>query len=490
MIEKAGSFIPSVITILRTSLTVAVIAVLLLVTLTTYVFAGDQKSNLSRCDLTEDEVAGLNSDPGTNLRGIENYASAVRSMLAKKEFDKLDCVADVIRSGKERFPGGSWKIHIFYLGLASPAQYPLHATGEDWETLINQLRDWVSARPESVTSHVALGSAYLQYAWQARGSGYANSVSDSGWKLFHDRTADGKRILEEASTLPTKCPEWYLAMQTVAQNESWSADQARALFEKAFRFEPGYYYYAQMFANYLLPKWSGDKGDTERFAGEIANRVGGDQGNFLYFRMARYMLCECDDDNPELSWPRIAKGYEAMDKLYGASMEDLNWIASFAAQKGDAIVANNAMARIGDQWDPKRWKNKAEFDSWNKWAAGYAAVLAKRIEQETMAAANSQTPEGRRYKASFESTYKNIVRECTKTESSNSERFETLTCIGEHGTVEDIKIYWTSPAAVCVYQKLRDFQVSKVTPFSPPPKTPYWIRLDFDGSEFSAAAGQ
>jgi hypothetical protein len=69
-----------------------------------------------------------------------------------------------------------------------------------------------NARPQSVTARVALARAYLNYAYDARGEGNAGTVSDSGWKLFAERTAEGKRILDEASALPTKCPEWYIAM--------------------------------------------------------------------------------------------------------------------------------------------------------------------------------------------------------------------------------------------------------------------------------------
>src|SRR5262249_36253856 len=161
-------------------------------------------------------------------------------ILKNEKFVELDCLADHARSGKERLPGGSWKIHLLYLGLRQPVPYPVHATQEDWINLLQRLQRWVNARPESITARVALALAYLDYAADARGSGYANTVSDSGWKLFEERTDKAKRILKEASTLATKCPEWYVAMQMVSVNQSWPVTQARALFEEAHRFEPEY----------------------------------------------------------------------------------------------------------------------------------------------------------------------------------------------------------------------------------------------------------
>lgn len=432
-------------------------------------------------------------DASTDVHAFIQYEAELRSMLAEGEFDKLNCIADRSLSTKERFKGGNWKLHILYVGMSSPVEPRKHATDQDWKTLVENLKAWLAAHPQSRTAHIALASAYLEYAWQARGSGYSNTVTESGWDLFGQRTAEGKRLLLQIPDSDRTDPEWYFAMQTVGQNESWDQSEMRALFEKAYRFEPGYYYYDSTLANYLLPKWGGEKGQTEKFMDEMVERVGGDEGAARYYLTARMMLCGCGAEEPDVAWPKIAAGYEAVERKYGTSMDNLNRIAHLATQHMDPLVADKAMTRIGDQWDPKDWKDKEEFDGWKKWAAGYAPVYAKRLENEAAAQANAATPDGARYKSSFEKTYKDLVRACAKTEANNSEqpeKFETLTCIGAQGTIEDIKIYWNSAMAVCVYQKLRTFQLDKSTAFPPPPTAPYWVRLDLDGAEFGSGSGQ
>lgn len=91
--------------------------------------------------------------------------------------------------------------------------------------------------------------------------------------------------------------------------------EARALFEEANKFEPEYSTYARDLAYYLLPRWSGKAGDTEKFVQEIADRIGGDTGDILYFQVAaaNYVICGCDQ-NPQLSWDRIKRGFEASEK--------------------------------------------------------------------------------------------------------------------------------------------------------------------------------
>jgi hypothetical protein len=141
------------------------------------------------------------------------------------------------------------------------------------------------ANPQSTTAPIALADSYIAYAWDARGDGTADTVSDSGWKLFAEHMAKAKTILVDASASAKakNCPEWYAAMLGVAQGQSWDLDQTTALFEQAVASEPAYQYYYRAYANILLPQWSGEEGDAARFAEESANRIGGEAGDALYF---------------------------------------------------------------------------------------------------------------------------------------------------------------------------------------------------------------
>ena len=41
----------------------------------------------------------------------------------------------------------------------------------------------------------------------------------------------------------------------------------------------------------------------EKFTLEVADRIGGDQGDFLYFQLATSLICGCGDE-PNLSWAK------------------------------------------------------------------------------------------------------------------------------------------------------------------------------------------
>jgi hypothetical protein len=491
-IKSAPDTIVSYSSFPLTTLKVCALMLFLLAT-SGFSIAPEQQANPAEYHIVDEDAAGLNGDLSTDIRALSAYKNTIARMLREGEFQELDSLADQTRSGKERFPGGAWKIHVLYEGLHTPVPYPMHATEEDWSKLLQRLQDWVAARPESVTARIALASTYLDYAHVARGDGYSNTVSESGWKLFEERTTEAKRILDEAAALPTKCPEWYVAMQRVSVNQGWDVTDARVLFEKATKFEPGYYTYARDLAYYLLPKWSGEAGDTEKFVQEAADRIGGDQGDAFYFQVAAadYIICGCEDD-PHLSWERIVRGFDASEKLYGTSMLNLNLIAFLASHYGDRdpVIADKALTRIGEQWDESTWRRKEDFESMKEWTAGTAPIVAKNRAIEAAAEANIKTPEGLRYKASFEKRYRELVQQCVKTAGTSFDKFETLTSVGANGTVDDMKIYWNGFAAVCVYQTLRTAQQQKTSLFPAPPQVPYWIRLDLDAGEFTPVASK
>ena len=473
------------------------ILMLLVVAWTELGSASEKNVNSNPCNTSESDATGLNGDLRVDIHALYNFEDTAARLLKEEKFAELDCLADHARSERERLPGGLWKIQLLYQGLRQPVSHPMHATQEDWTYLLQRLQKWVKARPESITARVALALAFLDYANDARGTGYANTVSESGWKLFGERTADAKQILDEASKLASKCPEWYVAMQMVSINQGWSVTEARALFEEANKFEPEYYIYARDLAFYLLPKWSGEAGDTEKFVQEIADRVGGDKGDILYFQVAaaKYVICGCNN-NPHLSWDRIKRGFEASEKRYGVSMLNLNRIAYLASYFGerDPVYADKIFSRIGEQWDEETWGKKETFENMKKWVSAVAPAAAQERAMEEAAEANERTPEGAHYKAAFEKTYRELLEKCVVTDGGDviewDGKFKTLTVLAANGRVEKFGIQSMGPVVTCLAKKMYSFQQENATPFPPPPQGSYLVELNLDWAEFAPVAAK
>ena len=343
------------------------ISTLLLALIWGFVGNASPKADESPCE-TEAQIPGLNGDASLSIQAVANYSATIYDLFRMNKFKQIDCLADSARSGKELFPGGLWKIHALYTGLSEPPGP--NPSEQDWVAHIKLLEAWMSAKPKSITARVALAESYFNYGAAARGRGTADTVSENGWKLFTERNAKARLILEEAATKTGKDPEWYMIMQFVALGQEWDQTVKQALLQDAITFEPNYYYYYRNFAESVLPKWGGEEGETASFLQGASDRIGGDSGDILYFRVAGTLICGCGeyDRDLNLSWPRIKKGFDAVEKQNGPSPENWNLMAHMAVSFQDAPAARKLFDQIGDQWSERIWRDSSSFESGKQWA--------------------------------------------------------------------------------------------------------------------------
>jgi hypothetical protein len=327
-------------------------------------------------NVTPDAIWHASTDAGAakvdpNDTDELGFMTDITVNLYQRDFDKLEQIANDARERKTRFAGGAWKLSDFYMAIQAPRVEGDKPTETDWQVLLSALTDWEKARPESATARIALAKAYIEYAFFARGSGYSDSVTTEGWYLYNARVAQASSILVVAAKLKERCPYWYDVMQQVALNQSWDQSHERALFEAAYAFAPTYYLYEYNEAYYLLPKWYGKPGDSEAFGQQIADQIGGQEGDFVYFEVATTIACQCDSSKEALSamsWPRVRRGYADMVQMYGVSPFKLNEYAVMAYEAGDAATAAEAFAQIGDNWRDDVWHTRASFEQAKAWA--------------------------------------------------------------------------------------------------------------------------
>jgi hypothetical protein len=427
-------------------------------------------------------------DPSTDVRALEGYRDAIAQLLKQEKFGDLDCLADSARTGKTRFSGGAWKLRNLYIGLESPR--PGHPTQEDWLQLLELIERWAQRNPQSITAPIALAEAYVGYAWDARGDGFSNTVSNSGGRLFGERIAKARTILDDASALASKCPDWYIAMQQVARGQSWELPRATALFQQAVAFEPAYQYYYRTQATYLLPKWSGKEGDAAHFAEESANRVGGEAGDALYFLIAETIVCACEDTEfGHFSWARLQSGFTTLENKYGSSLISVNSFSLMGVKSNDWVAADSAFKRIGDNWDKETWITQDWFKQ-NRASAAQAGPMQIHIRATRKEAqANMQTPEGQAYLKNVQQKLAAFEEPCLKESDSDHRKFEMQLSVGENGNAERAQTEQRPNAfTVCVMRGLYQSFLKKETPFAPPPHASYWLLLELDPATFAASA--
>jgi hypothetical protein len=293
----------------------------------------------------------------------------VEADLVAEKFDDLDRMAYQFRSEKSRFPGGSWKLTEFYGALDKPM-----LTDKDTLDHLAHLRRWVAQRPDSITARVALATSLHRWAWEARGNGMANTVTDEGWKLFNERIQESMEVLNAAAKLHDRCPQWYSEMMIVGLAQNWDEARMREVFEQGVQFAPDYFRLYKQMANYLLPKWDGKPGDAVDFATSAADRVGGDEGDEIYFHIADAVIGKNGRNFgvKQMDWARIQRGAQVVTAKYGTTGWLQNKMAYYAYKFQDAAVARQQFEQIGDRWDRGVWRDRARFDEARDWSQNHS----------------------------------------------------------------------------------------------------------------------
>ena len=304
--------------------------------------------------------AGVDS-PDLSDTDQRDFRVSVMGLFNAGRYTQLDTLAQQLQQQRSRFQGGTWRLHVFFGTLSSPGTET--ATDAAWQGQIAKLEKWAQRRPTSPAPLIALAQTYLRFAWKARGHGYANTVTPESWVLFKDRVQLARSTLEQSAALAENSPHWYLEMKGVALAQQWDRAAFDALAERALAHEPSYYYFATSESIYLLPKWYGKPGDAERYAAEVADRIGGAEGDAVYFQIASAINCCNNTQASMLSWPRVQRGFAATESLFRSTNHERNIMAFLAVHGGDTAAAQQLFSRIGNDWSKAVWKAKAAFDA-------------------------------------------------------------------------------------------------------------------------------
>ena len=254
-----------------------------------------------------------------------------RNELWQEHYDALEKAANQWRDSKEAYGNGDWKLTAFYDGIAAIPIKP-----EESKKQFNNVREWVKQMPDSITASIALAAMLKSYAWQARGSGRIDTVTEEGYDLFQARLTEARGVLREAKKLKAKCPHWWAVTQDIAMGQSWPLDAYDGLYKEAIKFEPDYFPYYSQKLFLLLPRWRGERGDSEEFALAAANRMGGEKGDVLYARlMKQFFLDEGHlHDEVEVSFEKLDKGLTILDKKHPDNVDLKSMWARFCRITG------------------------------------------------------------------------------------------------------------------------------------------------------------
>ena len=309
-------------------------------------------------------------DYATDLAAFKDFDATLQARLLHGDYASLEGFGAELVQTKSRFPGGSWKLQRFGETLAKCP------TGEDsadteWQAHLDRLKAWSLAYPHSKIASCVSGLSWTSFAWKARGTGYANTVTKESWQLFKERLAAGRSVLEGAPQ-EGRSPIWYSAMQVVALGQGWERAAYDRLFDQAVTSEPRYQSFYLRKSYYLLPRWNGSEGESEAFAAKAADGLGGEAGDEVFalvmMNLSNYQGLKEWRQSHVGDWPRIKRGFSAMGKEFGTSLRLENQCLRAAGYAGDLAFARTSALAIRDRLDLETWNSKEGFIDFRDWA--------------------------------------------------------------------------------------------------------------------------
>lgn len=173
------------------------------------------------------------------------------------------------------------------------------------------------------------GRYYVQYAWVARGSDYADKVSDKGMELYFERLEKAERLLERAWELDPKNKVIALEMMTVELGQGKGRQRMELWFNRVMALDTNNYNACSAKLNYLDPKWHGSPRDMVAFGRQcVASTNWGGSVPYILVNAHETLVRYLPKTEQPNYWrqPEVWKDVRAAcQKLLKTQNNDLKW---------------------------------------------------------------------------------------------------------------------------------------------------------------------
>lgn len=217
------------------------------------------------------------------------------------------------------------------------------------------------------------GRFYIDYAWEARGGEWANTVKKEGWKLFAERLKVAEAALAKAWKIDPSFAPTPVQMMRLELGQGRGRQRLETWFERAIKFPQNRYQAVQWKLWYLQPRWYGTEEECLQFARDTlqSNLFVGETPLLLYHThesLAEYFKDIRPDYWQEVQvWPDIMACFERYFALNGDAGD---WRQNYVkcawrchqwkvfVEESDKLKSVN-YSYFGDESEFKRMKQKA-----------------------------------------------------------------------------------------------------------------------------------
>jgi hypothetical protein len=221
--------------------------------------------------------------------------------------------------------------------------------------------------PGSAVPLLYKGVNYKDYAWDARGSGWANTVTEDGWKNMKERLATAEEALTAAWKIDPEDTRFATEMIGVELGQGKGREHMELWFKRAMEAAPFNFEACKKKLYYLEPKWHGSREEMLDFGHELLA-----DGNWearlplilvdAHFALARYEKGQAYWTTQGV-WEDVQAVYEAYLKFDPDSTHDRSMYAKLACWCGQWTAAHAQFQKLGDKVKVGVFQNAKEMQT-------------------------------------------------------------------------------------------------------------------------------
>lgn len=275
------------------------------------------------------------------------YANAIMTIegaMNQGDFEKLDRMHDEFLAME--LAGGNGRQMLGAFTDATRGGF----AGEDPKRYAKLFSDWREKAPESKLRPALEAAMWMEFAWKARGGGYAGDVPDEAFKIFDERLARAAKVLEEGDKAGRKSPLWYDEAIAVAGSLGAPPAVLDALVEDGSERFPDFLPMYKTRVNYLLPQWGGNYDRIDAFIRRAVMKTQSIEGTAMYARLYDYVhgFYRGNDffHETKASWRLMRHAFQ--DEVAGGQI-DLNQYATYACIAEDKDTTRLLLRSLGER---------------------------------------------------------------------------------------------------------------------------------------------
>jgi ankyrin repeat protein len=317
----------------------------------------------------------------------KQFINKINTLFTNEKFDDLENIVSEIRQKRSTYFEGSFLIDDFYNGInvLGPSKDLL---GEIIKTRI-LLQKWIALKPDTMTAKIALADNYSAEAWEYRGGGYANTVSQEGQLHFIELSQKAWETAEDLYLKNNDLDEFsYAALISLGLSSNQSKDKLYTFLLKSIERNSLYYPAIQEITRIQLPKWGGSEQLVEKFANDLYERNIDGWGAYHYFLVANYVWNNYGEKiliNYSFDWNIAKGGVWKFCETFPGNLTHIHHLAAMACLYDDRESARKAFDIIGNNWEEgsKVWGSNSVLEKCRQWAetdrSSYISPIFKAI---------------------------------------------------------------------------------------------------------------